>query len=305
MRLFPKWVQKLMYPLLPSYWEAQRHLSRAKRLLRSRIQEIIEQDEDAAQKPMDNSADEANILNWLSNAVKGKDRHPDVVSHALLLLALASVHTTLLRMVNVLYDVTAAGESLQEQLITEIETVSQSGWAAASYEELHRLDSVLRESQRLSPPVTMGMKRVFLEPHTFDDGTHIPQGTYACLPIYAIENDEYHAHQPHEFDGLRSFRVHEENKRLHGPRNATTREFLFATPTQTSLHFGYGKLACPGRFFASCAIKAVLVKMFSEYEFRFLPNSGRPRNLEFHEFIFPPASQKMLVRRRKGAIGPF
>ena len=305
MRLLPKWMQKVTYPLLPSYWETRRHLKRTNRLLSSRIQEIMEQDEDGTQQPKGSSIDDANVLYWLSNAVKEKDHHPDVVSPALLVLALASVHTTLSRMVHVLYDVTAAGNSLQEQLITEIETVSQSDWTAASYEKLHLLDSVLRESQRLSPPSTTGMKRVFLESYTFHDGTHIPKGTYTCLPIYAIENDKEHAPQPQEFDGLRSFRVQEQNKRLHRPSNAVAKELLFATPTETSLQFGYGKWACPGRFFASFAIKAVLVKLFSEYEFRFLPNSGRPKNLEFHEFIFPPASQRMLVRRKKGALGPF
>ena len=305
MRLLPKWIQKVAYPLLPSYWETRRHLKRTNLLLSSRIQKIMEQHEDGTQQPKESGDDDAHVLYWLSNAVKEKDHHPDIVPHALLVLALAAVHTTLLRMVHVLYDVTAAGNSLQEQLIAEIETVSQSNWTAASYEKLHRLDSVLRESQRLSPPSTTGMKRVFLEPYTFHDGTHVPKGTYTCMSIYAIENDKEHTPQPQEFDGLRSFRVQEQNERLHGSNNAVARDLLFATPTQTSLQFGYGKHACPGRFFASVAVKAVLVKLFSEYEFRFLPNSGRPKNLEFHEFVFPPASQKILIRRKKGASGPF
>lgn len=72
----------------------------------------------------------------------------------------------------------------------------------------------------------------------------------------------------------------------------------FVTIDRTNLEFGYGKSACPGRFFASLIIKVLFVKLLTEYEFRFLPRLGRPKNINFHEFVFPWPWEKVLVRER-------
>ncbi|KAI1206320.1 cytochrome P450 [Annulohypoxylon truncatum] len=308
----------LVYPLLPSYWAGQKYLNTAKQLLRSRLQELIKQSDAGAWEPRDSNADELNLLSWLASMAKGRDREPDTISHVLVLVALASVHTTLLRMVNVLYDIIAAGPTLLDELLSEINTVAENGWDVNAYDKLHRLDSVLRESQRLSPPTTLGMKRLFKKPHTFHDGTHVPAGTYAALPIHAIENDAAHTPDPEVYDGLRSFRAREQFEQQsnaaaadksgnvdNNNKLASAKEFQFSTPTRTVLNFGYGKAACPGRFFASVVIKMVVVRLITEYEFRFLPGTGRPKNVMLYEFLFPWPWQKVLVRRRKEGGCPF
>jgi cytochrome P450 len=133
------------------------------------------------------------------------------------------------------------------------------------------------------------------------------------MAIHAIENDEAHTPDADRFDGLRSFRTWEEEreKQMAGKSKASAininsgNPFLFETPTATSLNFGYGRTACPGRFFASHAIKMVLVKLFCDYEFQFLPGSGRPPNVMAHEFMFTSPEQKILVRRSRKALCPF
>ncbi|KAK0631018.1 cytochrome P450 [Bombardia bombarda] len=316
LRSLPNWMQPLVYPLLPSYWNGKKNLNMAKQLLGPQIHEYIQKSNAGEWEPKDNKAEDLNILSWLSAMAKGRDRSPDVIAHVLVLVALASVHTTLLRMVNVLYDITAAGPALRDELLAEITATGGedgAGWAKTKtknpYGELHRLDSVLRESQRISPPTTLGMKRLFNEDYTFADGTHIPKGTYVCLPIHAIENDAAHTPDPERFDGLRSFRARQEEEKLlagTGSRAANAvDEFLFSTPTRTGLNFGYGKTACPGRFFASVVIKMVLVKMLTEYEFKFMPGTGRPENYMVHEFLFTLPWQKMMVRRRSDGVALF
>lgn len=297
----------LVFPLLPSYWKGQWYLRTAKQLLGPKLRELIKQSDAGVWEPKDNSADDLNILSWLASTAKGRDRDPDSISHVLVLVALASVHTTLLRMVNVVYDIVAAGPVLRDKLLDEIASVADDGWASGAYDELQCLDSVLCESQRLSPPTTLGMKRIFRSSYTFRDGTHVPAGTYVCMPIHAIENDAAHTAHPEDYDGLRSFRARGE-LRPSGDENAdklAAKEFQFSTPTRTALNFGYGKTACPGRFFASVVIKMVLVKLLTDYEFRFLPGTGRPKNLMVHEFLFPWPWQRMLVRRRKEGSCPF
>ncbi|CAH0054065.1 unnamed protein product [Clonostachys solani] len=50
-----------------------------------------------------------------------------------------------------------------------------SGWAPDAYGRLRKMDSVMRESQRLSPPSNIGMKRVFVRAHTFAAERHGPR----------------------------------------------------------------------------------------------------------------------------------
>ncbi|KAI1147776.1 cytochrome P450 [Nemania diffusa] len=300
LRTMPHWLQGLTCFLLPSYWECQRHLRDAKLLLSGHIQDLIEKNDAGSWEPKDDNADDLSVLSWLSAMAKGRDRNPHVIAHVLVLVALASVHTTLLRMVNVLYDVTAAGPSLRKELIEEIQKVSEKGWSTASYDQLHRLDSVMRESQRCSPPTILGLKRLFRQAYTFQDGTHVSAGTYATMPIYAIENDGEHTTDPQEFDGLRSFRARQELEAA-SDGGVDAKDLLFSSPTRTSLNFGYGKTACPGRFFASQVIKIVLVKLLTEYEFDFLPEETRPKNILVHEFLFTWPWQKMLARRQRNS----
>ncbi|KAI1380257.1 hypothetical protein F4677DRAFT_463055 [Hypoxylon crocopeplum] len=125
------------------------------------------------------------------------------------------------------------------------------------YDRLYRLDSTLCESRRLSPPPTLGMKWVFRVPYTFQDGMRIPASTYL-----------------ERFDGLRRLHVLEERRRAGDLDDQTAKAFRFSTPTPTALNWGYGKLACPGRHFASTMIKMVLVELLADYDFAFCPENA-------------------------------
>ena len=295
----------MLYRLLPSYWHGQAYVRSAKALLSPKIQELLRKSDNGSWSPDDNE-DDFNVLSWLADTAKGRDRDPDTLAHVEVLLALASVHTTLLRMVNVLYDL-AANPGYFEELQVEIEAElkSKQGWNEASYLQLHKLDSVLRESQRMSPPTILGMKRLFKQPHTFADGLHIPKGTYACLPIFAIENDPAHTPHPEVFDGLRSYRRRQQIRTSDSKLKGNNEEHQFSSPEHDILNFGYGKSACPGRYFASLVIKILFVKVLSEYEFEYLAGSRRPKNIMAHEFLFCWPWQKMLVRRKNNGTCPF
>lgn len=289
--------------LLPSYWRGRKLLRSAQDLLRPKISHLSHASTAGTWQPHQDKPGDFNVLAWLCGRARGNNREPDTVGHLSLLVALAAVHTTLLRMVNVLYDVTAAGSGLLDELSNEIARVDRSGWHDISnpYDALDRLDSVLRESQRMSPPMTIGMKRLFKKPYTFQDGTRVDAGTYACMAVYAIENDPSRTCDPDRFDGLRAYRA----ARDESATTSAADEHLFSSPSPDFLSFGYGKTACPGRFFASVVVKMVTVKALSDYEFRFMPGEGRPRNLIFHEFLFPWPETKMMVRRKPKGSCPF
>ncbi|KAF2184216.1 putative cytochrome P450 [Zopfia rhizophila CBS 207.26] len=306
LRLFPAWMHPLICYSLPSYWYCNQYVRKAKSLLSPIFRDLIRKSDDGLWSPQ-GTAEDSNVLCWLADTAKGRDRDADTLAHVEVLLALASVHTTLLRMVNVLYDTTANPEYFDE-LQAEIQGLndSQNVWDTTSYSKLEKLDSVLRESQRMSPPTTLGLKRLFKEPYTFSNGMHIPKGTYVCLPTFAIENDPDNTTNPEVFDGLRSYRLRQRKKHGNMQQHSTRNDdHLFSSMEPTVLNFGYGKTACPGRHFASLVIKILFVKLLSEYDFKFLPGMGRPKNLMAHEFLFCWPWQKMLVRRKKDGICPF
>jgi ent-kaurene oxidase len=301
LRCFPTWTHTILSRLLPSYHRGLRLLHRGKKLLGPKIQELLDKNDSDLWQPSDDNTDDLNVLSWLASCAKGRDRSADIIGHVMVMVALAAVHTTLLRMVNVLYDVIDASSYLKQELLEEIAGVARSGWHdnGNPYDALAKLDSVLRESQRMSPPTTLGMKRLFKEPYMFQDGTQVEAGTYACMPVYSIENDPLTTPDPEKFDGLRAFRASRDasSDRAH--------EYLFSSPGPDFLNFGYGKTACPGRFFASIAVKMVIVKALADYEFRFLPNTQRPKNLLVHEFLFTWPWTKILIRRKKKVCCPF
>lgn len=305
LRLFPKWTHPILYPLLPSYWQAQGYLRSAKAFLGPRIQELIRKSDTGSWNPDENN-DDLNVLPWLVDAAKGEDRNPDTIAHAELLLAVASVNTTLLRMVNVLYDLTA-NRTYFEELRAEVEAQrdSERGWNEKSYSQLYKMDSFLRESQRMTPPMIMGVRRIFKQPHTFANGLHVPKDTYACVATYAIENDPEIVLDPDIFDGLRSYRHRQLNETDHSGSKTFSTDHQFTSPEPDALSFGYGKYACPGRHFAALLIKVLIVKLITEYDFKFLPGTERPKNMMIHEFMFCWPWQKMLLKRKYDRSCPF
>ena len=298
-------MRPLLCRVLPSYWHGQRYVRSAKALLGPKIHELLYKSSDDSWSPESHEGD-SNVLSWLASTAKGRDRDPDTLAHVEVLLALAAVHTTLLRMVNVLYDLTANPGLLEElRFEIEAEVEGKQGWNEASYSQLQKLDSVLRESQRMSPPTILGMKRLFKQPHTFENGLHLPKGSYACLPIFAIENDPANTPDPEVFDGLRSYRRRQQRQTNNSKPKAGDEEHLFSSTEHNILNFGYGKSACPGRYFASLVLKILFAKLLTEYEFDFLPGTKRPQNIMIHEFLFCWPWQKMLVRRKKDGMCPF
>lgn len=278
----------------------------AKKLLGPKTQELLELNDKGTWKPEMSNEEDMNVLNWLIDASRGRDRDAGTIAHVQVLLALASVHTTLLRMVNVLYDLTENGPELSKNIQSEIDDVANSppGWTNSAYDNLFMLDSVLRESQRMSPPTTLGMKRYFKEPYTFENGIFIPKETYACMATYAIENDPDHTPHPDAFDGLRAYRALIQSQQ-EGQEDRHAKDFLFSSTGRTVLNFGYGKTACPGRFFASLILKMVFVKLLSGYDFQFMDGKTRPSNYMIHEFLFCWPWQKVLVKSKKTDTCPF
>lgn len=115
----------------------------------------------------------------------------------------------------------------------------------------------------------------------FDDGNIVPKGALFAVSGHWMHDPE-HFPDPEKFDPYRHLKLAD------GAGGRT----WFTSVSSEHLAWGYGKHACPGRFFASALSKMLLTHILFKYEFK-LPEGGEPPG---HEFEF---TTKLLVRRRK------
>ena len=72
----------------------------------------------------------------------------------------------------------------------------------------------------------------------------------------------------------------------------------WAAANLDNMAFGYGRHACPGRFFASNEIKMILAEILMRYEFKFREKGERrPLNLEVETQLIPNQEAEILLRR--------
>lgn len=75
----------------------------------------------------------------------------------------------------------------------------------------------------------------------------------------------------------------------------------FATVNSDLMVFGYGKYACPGRFFAANEIKIIFAFLLLQYDFKLVDGKAPEPFLFESQFSLPP-DVKVMVRRREAEI---
>lgn len=150
LRIFPDWAKPLVAPFVPFSYKVSWALAKAKRIIVPIIKERRRREQDAStsgyQKPED-------FLQYLMDGATGTDAQPEKLAHRLLILTLAAVHTTSMAATQALFDLCVHPEYI-EPLRTEVSSVleAEGGYTKQSLTYFKKLDSFIRESQRLSPP---------------------------------------------------------------------------------------------------------------------------------------------------------
>jgi ent-kaurene oxidase len=97
---------------------------------------------------------------------------------------------------------------------------------------------------------------------------------------------------PETFDGLRFYSI---RKNAEGTA-ASRHQFTSTSPEQ--LHFGFGRQACPGRFFGSTAIKCIILHLLEEYDIQLTDmKAGWPENSIKGAMIFPSETAQISFKR--------
>ncbi|MCJ1243265.1 hypothetical protein MMC30_000462 [Trapelia coarctata] len=287
LRMFPGFMHPFVSKVLPSTRRLKRQLKYVKgELLVPIIEDRRAVERSGAldyQKPDD-------FLQWMMDLADNvTDAEAGNLAHRLLgILSMAVVHTSAMAVVHALFDLITMPEYL-EPLRAEIQDMLPHGWKEATQSGLTgmtRMDSFLRESQRFNPPGHLSFHRIVKEPMTLSDGLQLAEGTHICMPSGPISMDNDVVPNAEAFDGFRWYR-----------EKKTTAAFV--NTSATNLHFGLGKYACPGRFFAVYMIKAILSRILLDYEFKFDDTQHqRPKNILIGDKVVPDVYKAVFFRRR-------
>ncbi|KAK6354062.1 hypothetical protein TWF730_008480 [Orbilia blumenaviensis] len=222
-------------------------------------------------------------ITWIIDAAAKRDKHQQTNAQMvwrLIWINFAAIHTTSMSTLHLLYDLASNPEyiaPLREEIISTMD--KYGGYTKEALNNMLKLDSCLRESQRWNGVVTIVMSKLTLCDYTFTSGKiplHLPKGTFITVPATATNfSKETYGPDAHIWKG---FRFSEMREKMTDPEQSSK---LQATATSKQyLAFSYGKHACTGRFFAVYQLKMLLIYCLLRYDIR-LPdrlNGVRPNN---------------------------
>ncbi|KAK7755681.1 hypothetical protein SLS62_002292 [Diatrype stigma] len=239
-------------------------------------------------------------LQWLLNRAEAAGI-TDIadITHMQLLLTMAAIHTTTLTATRILYDLAAHPDAV-EAIRKEIRAVLNDNGGVMTTKALFDMkltDSVMRESQRLNPPFSDGFRRYTLKPITLKDGTYIPAHSYIEAANTPALQDPNHYPNPEEFDPYRFYKLRTTD--VPDPIGYRNREqYQFVSVTKENMSFGFGRHACPGRFFAANEIKLILARLLLDYDVKMPEGVETPyKNLSIGVVNATDVTKEILLRR--------
>ncbi|RSL52700.1 hypothetical protein CEP51_015013 [Fusarium floridanum] len=238
-------------------------------------------------------SDPQSLLDYLYESGLGPD---DVEAHTIaqINLCVAAIQSMAATVTQCLMDLATHPEYAPE-LIEEIKIVVEKNNGVVDKRvltELWKLDSFIKETQRLNPPDLTSFQRKALSDMTLSNGLRIPKGARIVLPTGAINMDREFFEDPQTFDGFRYYRIRTANE---AARNTNQ----MVTVGKKDLTWGYGKHACPGRYIAEVAMKLLVIEFLMRYDIRLPENmKERPKNIEFEGLIIPDPDWELAMKSR-------
>ncbi|KAJ6514213.1 cytochrome P450 [Mycena vitilis] len=239
------------------------------------IKERLAKDAELGQEWHDDKPND--YMQWLLDDAEPSERNPNAIALRLLATDTAAIHTSSMAITTALFDLTTHPEHIEPMREEAERGIGAEGWTKSALNNLHKIDSFLRESQRMTRKVISD------KGFTFSDGTFIPQGSF----LINYEN-------PDVFDGFRFSR----ERTVHGDEGGVFRHHMVSTGTD-HLVFGHGKHAGPGRFFAAAELKTILAHILMNYDVKI--EGVRPANFAFGILIGPNPKGTILIRKRQAA----
>lgn len=241
------------------------------------------------------------LLQWLLDGGQNKYGQQGIQELAAIQLGLtfAAIHTTTTLATNAFYCVATMPEIIPE-LREEMRTVlrEHGTFTTLALQKMKKMDSFLRETMRYYPNTWVSFNRRVLKTFTLSNGQVIPAGCTIEVPSYAMTMDDEVIESPGQFDAFRSYRAREQEGLAGKSKAGAGAANQFVSVSTTNLAFGYGRHACPGRFFAANEIKMIMSRALLDYDIKMVDGSReRYANLEFAHQNVPDMSKELLFRR--------
>ncbi|KAI0595189.1 ent-kaurene oxidase [Biscogniauxia sp. FL1348] len=239
-------------------------------------------------------------LQWMINKADEFKISDEKLAEIQLNLSMAAIHTTTLTLTMTIYDLVIRPDivnELRQEIKSALETTDGVMTTHALF-EMKLLDSVMKESQRFNPGNLVRFQRWVAKPVTLSDGTRLPAGVMIETPHALAVQDPLSYENPEKFDAHRFLKLRNgTSEDLLGYKNKE--QYQFVTVTKDFMHFGYGRHACPGRFFAANEMKLILARLLLTYDIK-MPDglTERYANLRMGTDQFPDATKDILFRKR-------
>jgi cytochrome P450 len=230
------------------------------------------------------------MITWLLQVSKPEDRNLRSICLRILVLNFASLHTSAQTFTHALFNLTSHPQYI-ECLREEVrEVTEQYGWTKDSMGMMVKMESFLRESQRVSGTSLFPIIRKAMEDITFSDGTTIPAGTHLTVASVPMHLDNRYYENASEFDAFRFLTGEDAGEEL-------SQKSRLASTNRLYLVFGHGNRACPGRFFASTMMTAMMAHLVLNYDMK-LKDGERPPDQWFQMICSPNRAAEIMFRRR-------
>ncbi|KAH8709422.1 Cytochrome P450 monooxygenase paxP [Beauveria bassiana] len=290
LRVFPDWAKPVAALCLPTGWSVGAALRRARRQLVPLIRERRRRETADVDyvRPDD-------FLQHLMDGGGADDNDDNITVQRLMVVYLGAGPSTMIAIVQILLDLCAHPEYIEPLRQEAIQVLRGSGgYSRQALADMKRLDSFMRETQRLSSPTGLGLHAIVREPVTLHDGVILPEGAHIQMAVHEIGMDPDRVPNPAKFDGMRQYN----NRKRPGQGNC----YQYTTTSENNLYFGYGKVSCPGRFFADQNIKMIVSNILIRYRLRYAGGAiGRPKNTTLYDVVIPDLSTLIEFKLREDA----
>lgn len=230
-------------------------------------------------------------ISWLLNHYAPGQAQPDAIVVRILGMNFVALHTSTNAFTHALYQLASQPEYIAPLRAEVEEVIAREGWSKSAMRDMHKIDSFLRESGRVSEGDCLVMNRKVVKDggYTFSDGTTLPKGTLVsvAMPSVHLNADVYP--DPETFDAFRFSRMREED----------SMKYQTVSTDCDFIPFGHGRHACPGRFFAVNELKAMLAHVVLHYDVQLDGGSRtKPRSEYFGDIALANTAARVLFRKR-------
>ncbi|EAU87935.2 cytochrome P450 [Coprinopsis cinerea okayama7 len=289
LNLFPEIVRPILGKLLSKF---PAELKKVERYIAPLVQDRVEMDEKHGTNKWEGRPND--LISWLLDTAPEGYKTLDEFASRVISINIAAIHTTSITLSNILFEL-AARQEYFEPLREEIETtIEEFGWTKESMGKMRRLDSFMKETSRVTGLSAISMSRKTRTEYKLSDGTVLPRGVRIAIASAPTHFDPAIYEDANTFKGFRFAEMRE------GEGNLEHLKHQMVSLEPNFLFFGYGRPACPGRFFAVNEIKAMLAYILLNYDFKLPGDSTEPPAPHwFGQSRSPNRTAEILFRKRQ------